>query len=157
MFDTLRSLRREGAMPTVIVAHLATPVLWPFTPGTHFRQLTEALTGEFADAPLYADTSALAAPSKVYWLRKILALPALWPKLVHGSDFPIPSVPLAFRDRLGRSYRKIVAERNWIDRDILLKRALGLPDDVFTRAAGLLRITGGPTVPAQTPGPTFIG
>jgi hypothetical protein len=74
MFDTLRALRRDGTMPTVIVAHLATPVLWPFTPGTHFRQLVDALTGEFADAPLYADTSALAAPSKVYWLRKILAM-----------------------------------------------------------------------------------
>lgn len=147
MFDTLRALRREGQMPTVIVAHVATPVLWPFTPGTHFRQLVDALTGEFADAPLYADTSALAAPSKVYWLRKILSLPALWPKLVHGSDFPIPSVPLAFRRRLGRSYRKVVAEQSWIDRDLLLKRALGLPADVFTRAAGLLRMDGGRSAP----------
>lgn len=140
MFDTLRRLRREGAMPTVIVAHLATPVVWPFTPGTHFRQLVAALTGEFADAPLYADISALASPSKIHWLWRVLDMPGLWFKLVHGSDFPIPSIPLAFRNRLGGAYREIVREKNWIDRDIQLKRALGLPDEVFTRAAMLLRM-----------------
>lgn len=139
MLETLRALRRDNAMPTVIIAHVATPILWPFTPGTHFYRLVEALTGEFADAPLYADISALASPSKLHWLKKILNMPALWPKLVHGSDFPIPPVPFAFRNRLGHKYRQIVAEKSWIDRDMLLKRALGLPDEIFTRAATLLR------------------
>ena len=147
MFQALRRLRAEGCMPTVIVAHVATPLLGPFTNDCAFRSLLAALTGEFADAPLYADVAALAAPSKIHGFREILRTPAVWPKLVYGSDFPIPCVPVAFRDRLGPRYRRVAAERNWIDRDVLLKRAVGLPDDVFTRAAGLLRLTpdgGGP-------------
>ena len=140
MLQTLRQLRREGAMPTVIVAHLATPLLWPFTPAVHFHTLVEALTGEFADAPLYADTAALASPSKAHWLAKLSDMPALWPKLVHGSDFPIPAVPRMFRRRLGASYAAVTAEKNWIDRDYVLKCAMGLPDDLFTRAATLLRM-----------------
>jgi len=140
MLETLRSLRRQLVMPTVIVAHLATPLLWPFTPAVHFHTLVEALTGEFADAPLYADIAALASPSKAHWLAKILDMPALWPKLVHGSDFPIPAVPRMFRRRLGTSYAAVITEENWIDRDYVLKRSLGLPDQVFTRAGDLLRV-----------------
>jgi len=139
MFQTLRRLRAQECMPTVIVAHVATPLLGPLTDDRAFRSLLTALRGEFADAPLYADIAALAAPSKIHGFRTILRTPALWPKLVYGSDFPIPCVPAAFRDRLGPRYRRVAAEHNWIDRDVLLKRAVGLPDDVFTRAAGLLR------------------
>ena len=97
-------------------------------------------TGESADAPLYADLAALASPTKVHWLKKVLDTPSLWPKLVHGSDFPVPPVPLAFLSRLGRRYQQVVAARSWIDRDMLLKRSLGLPEDVFCRAASLLRL-----------------
>jgi hypothetical protein len=147
MFETLRRLRRESRMPTVIVAHVATPLLGPFTNDGAFRLLLDALTGEFADAPLYADIAALAAPSKVHGFRTILRTPAVWPKLVYGSDFPIPCTPVAFRDLLGRQYHRIAAEPNWIDRDVLLKRAVGLPDHVFTRAAGLLRVQGADTEP----------
>ncbi len=141
MLETLRMLRREGAMPTVIVAHLATPVLWPFTPAREYEMLVDALTGEFADAPLYADIAALASPAKIHWLRTVVRMPELWPKLVHGSDFPIPAMPLAVRDILGHRYRYVASQRNWIDRDIALKRGVGLPEEVFTRASTLLRFT----------------
>ena len=47
LLRTLRQLRREGTMPTVIVAHVATPISWPVGPGRYYQALVDALQGEF--------------------------------------------------------------------------------------------------------------
>jgi predicted TIM-barrel fold metal-dependent hydrolase len=137
LLQTLRELRQEGAMPTVIVAHVATPM--PFESSRGFETLTAALLGEFADAPLYADISALGLPHRAKWFRKIATMPDLHPKLVYGSDFPLPPMPSAFRWRLGRHYAEVQTARYWLDRDVLLKSRLGMEEGVFERGSVLLK------------------
>ena len=136
---TLRDLRREGTMPTVIVAHVATPSTWPLGSERHHRVMLDALQGEFADAPLYADVAALAYFTRARWLKRLVRMPAIHRKLVYGSDFPIPPSASAFRGELGRRYSEIAAIPNWIDRDVAIKSALGLPEEVFARGGELLK------------------
>lgn len=139
MLRTLRRLRDEGDMPTVIVAHVATPSMWPVALTTGpYRMLIEALTGEFADAPLYADIAALAVFSKARWLRRTLRIPQIRAKLVHGSDFPVPSTPLFFRRVLGKDYGRVRQMPSWLDRDVAIKSAVGVGEDVFRRGGELL-------------------
>jgi len=134
----MRRLREEGKMPTVIVAHAATPALWPVTPGRTFRILVGALLGEFADAPLYADLAGLGLFNKAHWLNRLIKMRAIHHKLVYGSDFPIPPTLLAFSLQLGHLYHEIRAMPSWLDRDISLKSALGIGEDVLTRGSVLL-------------------
>ena len=140
LLGVLRGLRAEGAMPTVIVAHVATPSFrWQSEHG--FEALASALVGEFRDAPLYADISALAAFGRTLWLRRIADMPELHDKLVWGSDFPVPLMLRSFRRVLGRRARRdIAALPSWIEQDIRLKRAVGYPEGVFTRAAQILGV-----------------
>ena len=127
-------------MPTVIVAHVATPSFrWQSRRG--FDALASALVGEFRDAPLYADISALAAFGRTVWLRRIADMPELHDKLVWGSDYPVPLMLRSFRRVLDRrALRDIAMLPSWIEQDIRLKRAIGYPQDVFTRAAGILGV-----------------
>ena len=137
LLDVLRRLRREGRMPRTIVAHLATPVT-PFGEWNSFRALIEALLGEFADAPLYADISALTAWSKVGFLRRAARLQELHGKLLFGTDFPVPlGMPWLRRD-LGRDYRRIAAEPSWPQRVAQIHRRVGFNEIVLHRAAELL-------------------
>lgn len=137
LLETLRELRREVAMPTVIVAHVATPM--PFASTRGIDALTTALLGEFADAPLYADISALALPHRARWLKRFADRKELHSKLVYGSDFPLPPMPSAFRWRLGKEYARVKAARYWLDRDVLVKSGLGFAESVFERASVILK------------------
>jgi hypothetical protein len=59
--------------------------------------------------------------------------------MVHGSDYPFPSNGLVFWNRLSpRMTAKLIEERNLLERDLQLKRALGIPRAVFERGAVLL-------------------
>ena len=126
-------------MPTVSVAHVGTPCTWPLGSGRYYRMMLDALLGEFADAPLYADVAALALFTRARWLKRLARIPSIHRKLVYGSDFPIPPSADAFRWELGRQYREIAAIPNWIDRDAAIKSTLGLGDEVFARGGELLR------------------
>ncbi|MCK4343426.1 MAG: amidohydrolase family protein [Phycisphaerae bacterium] len=137
LLETLRQLRREGGMPCVIVAHAATPVT-PLGHRDSHRVLVEALTGEFADAPLYADISALATWTKVSFLRRLLRRSELHAKLLFGSDFPIPTGVRRLWWDLGRDYRRLRAIRSWPQRIAAVYRRLGFEEIVFHRAAELL-------------------
>lgn len=140
LLGVLRRLRSDGQMPKVIVAHAATPS-FPWQDATGHRALLDALTGEFADAPLYADISALAAVGRTSWLRRLARMPDLHRKLVWGTDFPIPVLIRPFRRMLDRdARRRLRAIPSWIERDHQLKRALGFDPAVFTRAAGILGV-----------------
>ena len=138
LLRTLRKLRAEDKMPTVIVAHAATPCAWPFASDRYFRILTEAMLGEFADAPLYADVSGLAMMNRAYWLNQLVRMPQMHAKLVYGSDFPVPPMPIAFWRRLGHLRRAIMGFSSWIDRDIGLKAALGLGEFTLLQSGRLL-------------------
>jgi predicted TIM-barrel fold metal-dependent hydrolase len=140
MLGVLRDLRAEGRMPTVIVAHVATPS-FPWQSSRDCHAFIDAMLGEFRDEPLYADISALAAFGRTRWLRYLARRRALHDKLVWGSDFPIPVLRWPFMWRVGAGrLREIRRLASWIEQDLQLKRALGFDEGVFTRAAKILRV-----------------
>jgi hypothetical protein len=137
LLKTLRQLRRQNAMPITIVAHVATPVTLLGERRSHVA-LLDALLGEFADAPLYADIAAFVNWGKVGYLRKIARRQDLHAKLLFGSDFPIPPGPPRLRRDLGGDYARIKAIPSWIQQAATIYRHLGLNEIVFHRAARLL-------------------
>jgi len=142
LLGVLRDLRREGAMPTVIVAHVATPsFIWQSRAG--HDALVEALLGEFRDAPLYADISALAAFGRAPWLRRLRKRRELHSKLLFGSDFPIPVMQYSFRWSVSRQQREELRTiTSWIEQAYRLVRMLGFDDSVFTSASQVLPLSG---------------
>ncbi len=138
LLGVLRTLRASGEMPTVIVAHVATPS-FPWQPTQNCLAFVDAMVNEFRDAPLYADISALAAFGRTGWLARFAKDRDVQAKLVWGSDYPIPVLTSLFWRRLPRAVRKrLAAIPSWVERDLQLKRALGFDDAVFTRAATIL-------------------
>lgn len=153
LLDALRKLRTEHAMPKVIVAHVATPS-FPWQNDAGYRMFLDALLNEFRDASLYADISALAAFGRTGRLRELANRTELHGKLVWGTDFPIPVLLAPFRGRIDRATRKRIAgETSWIERDFLLKNALGFDDAVFRRGGELIppmaRGVDNPTAPVD--------
>lgn len=138
LLGVLRELRAGGHMPTVMIAHAATPSFrWQSDAG--HRALVDALLGEFADAPLYGEISALGAFGRTPWLRRLARRKELHDKLVWGSDFPIPVMTWAFWRHLDcRTRRQINELPSWIERSYRLAHAAGFDDAVFHRAATLL-------------------
>ncbi len=141
LLGVLSRLRAEGAMPKVIIAHAATPS-FPWQSAAGHLGLVDRLLGEFAEDPLYADISALAALGRTRWLRRLADRRELHHKLVWGSDYPIPVMLRSSRGRLDRRTRKhIAAQSSWIERSLRLARALGYEDRVFTQAAEILGVS----------------
>ena len=59
-------------------------------------------------------------------------------KLVHGSDWPILALPPG--RRLGvRAAPRLMPERNWMRRNILIKQQLGFEEAYWRRAGTLPR------------------
>jgi hypothetical protein len=137
LLETLRQLRSDGAMPCTIVAHAATPVS-PFGDRESHRVLLGALRDEFAEAPLYADISALVTWVKTGYLRRLARAQELHHKLLFGSDFPIPPLLHLLRRHLGSSYRRLRVVASWPQRAAEVCRTLGFNEIVFHRAAELL-------------------
>jgi hypothetical protein len=87
----------------------------------------------------YGDSSALNLPTRSYAWKTLLSDERLMAKVVHGSDWPILPLP---HWRVGPAQMwKLIWDRNWIRRDIGIKRAMGVPEEHFTRGAKLLRLT----------------
>jgi predicted TIM-barrel fold metal-dependent hydrolase len=136
--DVLRMLRAEGAMPPAIIAHLATPVM-PLGEMRSHRLLLDAMRGDMADAPLYADISAMTATMKLRFLRSIADAQDLHHRLLFGSDFPVPHSMPGLRWMLpGRTYRALAREPSWVQRACGVFRAIGFNEIVFHRAAEVL-------------------
>ncbi|HEX2780757.1 MAG TPA: amidohydrolase family protein [Gemmatimonadaceae bacterium] len=88
----------------------------------------------------YGDTSALNLPTRAYAYDSILDDAEVRAKLVHGSDWPIPPVPMP-RHHGWRGAASLLRDRNMIRRDVAIKRALGLTEpEYWARAASLLRV-----------------
>ncbi len=138
LLDVLRRLRAEGAMPPVIVAHVATPVSHWLGPRHDHEQLVEAMLGEFSGAPLYADISALTVLPKRRYLRAVARQQELHRKLLFGSDFPVPVLMTRLRGLLGEQYDDIAAVESWPERALHIFRRLGYNEIAFERAAQVL-------------------
>lgn len=139
LLGVLSELRRENRMPTIIIAHAATPSFYWQSSAGH-RALMEALIGEFAEAPLYVEISALSAFGRTQWLRRLARRKELHHKLVWGSDYPVPVMLWPFWHCLERRKRReIAALPSWIDRSLRLAQALGFGEEVFSRAGDILR------------------
>ncbi len=90
---------------------------------------------------LYGDISALNTPFRSRHFRRCLDSEVM-PRLVYGSDIPIPVSGLwaALRGLISwRAYREIEKNTNLLERDCLIKRAMGFPEDVFIRLSTMLR------------------
>lgn len=128
----LRLPLEEGA--TVIAAHGGGPEIRNL--GRPYRPFLEMLRRH---PNLYADTSAMCLWTRRRWLLRYLREEGALPKLVHGSDCPIPVSPWVFLDRLPlREVRHIARCGSWIEADYRIKKALGMPREVFERGARLL-------------------
>ena len=94
---------------------------------------------------LYADISSLTQINKLGYLNRTLEEPSIHERLVFGSDWPLQFFPLvsAWYQLGSVSAGKLKAiaqlESTW-DRDVSLKRAMGVPDHVFERSRKLLHI-----------------
>ncbi|HEY1794318.1 MAG TPA: amidohydrolase family protein [Opitutaceae bacterium] len=107
---------------------------------------------------LYGDNSAFCTPNgrlRRGHLEGCLEEPLLG-RVLHGSDAPVPAYgiePYA-RGYIGRrAFGASLHERNPLERDYRLKRAMGFPEASFTRAASLIRLPGGAGLASQALNP----
>jgi hypothetical protein len=124
---------------TVIAAHAGTRSAPGFMETNHLPTFVRML----AEYPhLYGDNSALNTINRSHGLRPCLDA-AVMPRIVHGSDFPVP-VSGRWAGWRGlvppEAVRAAAAIRNPLERDYQLKLAMGFDPAVFTRAWGLLRL-----------------
>ena len=88
---------------------------------------------------LYCDNSVMASMMRWRNLPEMLANSGVVDRMVHGSDYPFPPNGLVFWNRLSpRLTARLIQEKNLLERDVQLKRALGVPQTVFGRGAQLL-------------------
>jgi predicted TIM-barrel fold metal-dependent hydrolase len=122
---------------TVIAAHCATKS--GLGDPDYFDDWVQMLA-EFRN--LYGDNSAMVSLNRCAHLRDCLR-PEILPRIVHGSDFPVPVLGqrLWLNSSLGwREFRRSQKIGNPLERDWAFKRALGFPDETRTRVARLLRL-----------------
>jgi uncharacterized protein len=139
--ELLRPALEEGV--TVIAAHVATS---GSKDGVSYFDRLLPMLARYAN--LYTDISSLTQLNKCFYPRQILKRPDLFAKLLYGSDFPLTDVGLGPCKLVSPWYflpalplAKIIEvrrEQNVWDRDVLLKKALGFPEEAFLRPAVLL-------------------
>ncbi len=125
---------------TVIAAHVAS--MGTIQGEMNFKRLLRLF--EKYDN-LYADISALTQINRLGYLRRTLERPDLHSRLLYGSDWPlqffplvspwyqVPNVPVS-------ELKSIAALDNQWDKDVALKKAMGVPPEVFLRSASVLGV-----------------
>ena len=91
---------------------------------------------------LFADSSALNVLTRSHGLRPCLENQLLASRLVHGSDYPVPTSPFPawVRGLIDSDQWAAIRQlENPIDADYQTKLAMGFPAEHFTRINGLLR------------------
>jgi mannonate dehydratase len=132
----LRLLERplEAGVP-VIVAHTAAPVTY-----ARDEDQVPLLKQWFARYPqLWADNSGISNLSRFPHLPRFAKDAEITARTLHGSDWPVPTNAIYYVRELGR--RRVLSlerEKNPLQRDVAIKRALGYPDEVLTRASAVL-------------------
>jgi predicted TIM-barrel fold metal-dependent hydrolase len=122
---------------TVIAAHSATKS--GLSDPDYFSVFTE-MTKRFPN--LYGDNSAFNTPFRGKHIPECIREP-LADRMVHGSDFPVPIFGRWARMRgliSQTDFEKWERHPNILERDYQLKRAMGFPEQSFTRIGKLLRI-----------------
>ncbi len=94
---------------------------------------------------LYGDNSAFNVPNRRLRSKHIETLlsPELLGRVLHGSDAPVPVFghEVYLRGYVSRrAFKMSRREANPLERDYQLKRAMGFPEESFTRAAQLIRL-----------------
>lgn len=123
---------------TVIAAHVGTPGK---SGGQDNMERALIMMGRHPN--LYADISSLTQANKLGYMKKILRRPEAEGRLIYGTDFPlIETVLVSPYYQAGRApFRKLreaSKEGNAWDRDVALKKAMGVPESVFRLTASLL-------------------
>lgn len=124
---------------TVVAAHAGTRSAPPGFEKNHVSTFLR-MTEEFPN--LFADTSALNTPNRSHGLKTCLR-PEVQPRIVHGSDFPVPVGAIWPRLRglvTGEQASRASAIGNVLERDYQLKVAMGFQPAVFTRIWQILRL-----------------
>lgn len=123
---------------TVIAAHIAT------TGENDGQDNFERIMPLFEKYPnLYTDISSLTQINKLGFLVRALENPKLVERMVYGTDWPLQFFPLVspwyqIKHVSVKELKAIQRIDNQWDRDVSLKRALGVPNEVFERTANLL-------------------
>ncbi|MDB5173439.1 MAG: hypothetical protein JWN51_2212, partial [Phycisphaerales bacterium] len=97
----------------------------------------------------FGDTSALNLPTLNYAWERLLTNNTLRKKIVHGSDWPIISLPPV--RELGLASLRLLKSHNWMHRDVLIKERLGLDEAYWHRASKILRLNQSPAIALSTP------
>ena len=123
---------------TVIAAHIAT------TGENEGEGNFERILPMFEQYPnLYADVSSLTQINKLNYLNRALQIEGLHERLVYGTDWPLQFFPLVsplfhLNHISVPDAKGVLATDNQWDRDVRLKQAMGVPEDVFLRTKTLL-------------------
>ncbi len=148
----LRTALDEGV--TVIAAHCASN-------GRNGGQRNlERLLPLLASYPnLYADISALTQANRLGHLQRVLRHTELHKRLLYGSDMPLIATGLTSPwFQLGRvpfaEARRLAAIVNPWDRDVELKRALGVTEEILGNGGRLLHL---PPIPLPSKGSETAG
>ena len=125
---------------TVIAAHIAS------TGSNDNERDVDRLAKLMAKHPnLYSEISSLTQVNKLGYLREALQRPEFAGRLLYGTDFPLINTALVspylfpLNLRAGQMADIAAIENPW-DRDVAMKHALGVPDDIFHRTAEVLKL-----------------
>lgn len=120
---------------TCIAAHCAGRALFDADYFPVFADMTRRYSN------FYGDLSGFNIPGRARLYRRC-RLPALADRLIHGSDYPVPSMPVwawCWRLLSWRTYRHLARITNPLERDYQTKCAIGFPNATFTRVLQLIR------------------
>ncbi|MEX2582322.1 MAG: amidohydrolase family protein [Gemmatimonadota bacterium] len=119
----------------VICAHTAAPIIY-----SREQNQIPVLRDLLRCFPnLWVDNSGLANPSRFPHLPRFADDPLIRERTLHGSDFPVIANAFYYPRRIPlREIVKIERERNRLQREVLIKRAIGFSDDALSRAATIL-------------------
>src|SRR5690606_33789672 len=135
-----------GMGVTIICAHAGAPVLYSGEP----NQIPLLRRMMQRHSRLWIDDSGMANPTRFVYLARLASDPLIRERVMHGSDFPVPSSAVYFTGRLdARHVWALERVGNALEKDVQLKLALGYPEESLTRPATVL-----PNVSRWT-GPTF--
>lgn len=140
--DKMDHALNEGV--TVIAAHCASRCL--AGDPDFITELAEkmATRNRGSTVQLWTDTSAMCMFSRARTLKRAIArIPQEF--MLHGSDFPVEASagafhPFIYWNMSWKTYFRTRKIRHPLDVDVAIKRAVGLPDDVLTRAERVLRL-----------------
>ena len=88
---------------------------------------------------LYGDTAALNLPMRTHAFDGIFKDDVVKSRIVHGSDWPVISLPAPTRIGISASL-EVMKEKNWMRRDVLIKQRLGFDEAYWHRAGKLMRM-----------------